>query len=81
MIRDSVVHEVDSVRFLLGEEITSVEVIKGVATSSARTASHDPMLVIFETESGAIVTDESFRPDRAWRTRCGPRSSASGAAP
>ena len=35
MIRDSVVHEVDSVRFLLGQELTSVEVIKGAATSSA----------------------------------------------
>ena len=60
MIRDSVVHEVDSVRFLLDEEITSVEVIKGVATSSAPHGTHDPMLVIFETESGAIVTDEIF---------------------
>ena len=60
MIRDSVVHEVDSVRFLLGEEITSVEVIKGAATSSAPHGTHDPMLVIFETESGAIVTDEIF---------------------
>ncbi len=60
MIRDSVVHEVDSVRFLLGQEITSVEVIKGAATSSAPHGTHDPMLVIFETESGAIVTDEIF---------------------
>ena len=60
MIRDSVVHEVDSVRFLMGEEITSVEVIKGVATSSAPHGTHDPMLVIFETVSGAIVTVESF---------------------
>jgi myo-inositol 2-dehydrogenase/D-chiro-inositol 1-dehydrogenase len=60
MIRDSVVHEVDSVRFLMGEEISSVEVIKGVATSSAPHGTHDPMLVIFETESGAIVTDEIF---------------------
>ena len=60
MIRDSVVHEVDSVRFLMGEEIVSVEVIKGVATSSAPHGTHDPMLVIFETESGAIVTDEIF---------------------
>src|SRR4029434_8067739 len=31
MIRDSVVHEVDSVRFLLGEELASAEVIKGAA--------------------------------------------------
>jgi len=60
MIRDSVVHEVDSVRFLLDEEITSVEVIKGAATSSAPHGTHDPMLVVFETESGAIVTDEIF---------------------
>jgi myo-inositol 2-dehydrogenase/D-chiro-inositol 1-dehydrogenase len=60
MIRDSVVHEVDSVRFLLGEEITSIEVIKGAATSSAPHGTHDPMLVIFETESGAIATDEIF---------------------
>jgi myo-inositol 2-dehydrogenase / D-chiro-inositol 1-dehydrogenase len=60
MIRDSVVHEVDSVRFLLGEELTSVEVIKGAATGSAPHGTHDPMLVIFETESGVIVTDEIF---------------------
>jgi myo-inositol 2-dehydrogenase / D-chiro-inositol 1-dehydrogenase len=60
MIRDSVVHEVDSIRFLLGEEITSVEVIKGAATSSAPHGVHDPMLVIFETESGVIATDEIF---------------------
>jgi myo-inositol 2-dehydrogenase / D-chiro-inositol 1-dehydrogenase len=60
MIRDSVVHEADAVRFLLREEITSVEVIKGAATSSAPHGTHDPMLVIFETESGAIVTDEIF---------------------
>ena len=60
MIRDSVVHEVDSLRFLLGEEITSIEVIKGAASSSAPHGTHDPMLVIFETESGAIATDEIF---------------------
>jgi myo-inositol 2-dehydrogenase/D-chiro-inositol 1-dehydrogenase len=60
MMRDSVVHEVDAARFLLGEELTSVEVIKGAATGSAPHGTHDPMLVIFETESGAIVTDEIF---------------------
>lgn len=58
MIRDSVVHEVDVARFLLDEEIISVQVIKGVATSAAPEGTHDPMLVIFETASGRIVTDE-----------------------
>jgi myo-inositol 2-dehydrogenase/D-chiro-inositol 1-dehydrogenase len=60
MIRDSVVHEVDVARFLLDEEITSVQVIAGVATSAAPQGTSDPMLVIFETESGRIVTDEIY---------------------
>ncbi|MGI8458327.1 MAG: Gfo/Idh/MocA family protein [Propionibacteriaceae bacterium] len=60
MIRDSVVHEVDVARFLLDEEITSVQVIKGVATTAAPAGTHDPMLVVFETASGRIVTDEIY---------------------
>lgn len=58
MIRDSVVHEADVARFLLAEEIVSVQVIKGAATSAAPEGTWDPMLVIFEMASGAIVTDE-----------------------
>lgn len=60
MIRDSVVHEVDATRFLLDEEITSVQVLAGRATRSAPAGSTDPILVVFETESGAVVTDECF---------------------
>ena len=60
MIRDSVVHEVDAVRFLLDEEITSVQVIRGVPSGAAPEGTSDPMLVIFETESGRIVTDEVY---------------------
>lgn len=60
MIRDSVVHEVDVARFLLDEEIVAVQVIKGLATAQAPAGVSDPMLVIFETESGRIVTDEIF---------------------
>jgi myo-inositol 2-dehydrogenase/D-chiro-inositol 1-dehydrogenase len=60
MIRDSVVHEVDVARFLLDEEISSVSVIKGVATSAAPEGTSDPMIVVFETESGRIVTDEIY---------------------
>ena len=60
MIRDSVVHEVDVARFLLDEEITSVQVIKGVATSAAPAGIFDPMIVVFETASGRIVTDEIY---------------------
>ncbi|MBO0811431.1 MAG: Gfo/Idh/MocA family oxidoreductase [Microlunatus sp.] len=60
MITDSVVHEVDVTRFLLGEEITSVQVLKSSATSAAPEGVFDPMLVIFRTGSGVIVTVEIF---------------------
>ena len=60
MVRDSVVHEVDVTRFLLEEEITSVQIIRGVATTAAPAGTSDPMLVIFETASGRIVTDEIY---------------------
>ena len=60
MVRDSVVHEVDVARFLLDEEISTVSVVKGVASSAAPTGVSDPMLVIFTTESGRIVTDEIY---------------------
>jgi myo-inositol 2-dehydrogenase/D-chiro-inositol 1-dehydrogenase len=60
MIRDSVVHEADSARFLLGEEITAVSVVKGRPTAGAPAGVSDPMLVLFEAESGALVTIEIF---------------------
>jgi myo-inositol 2-dehydrogenase / D-chiro-inositol 1-dehydrogenase len=60
MIRDAVVHEVDVARFLLEEEITSVQVLAGVATRAAPRGAADPMLVVFKTESGRLVTDEVF---------------------
>ena len=60
MIRDCVVHEVDVARFLLAEEIASVQVVRGAATSRAPEGVADPMLVILETESGRIVTDEVY---------------------
>ena len=60
MMRDSVVHEVDVARFLLDEEISSVQVLRGAATSAAPAGTRDPMIVIFETESGRLVTDEIY---------------------
>jgi myo-inositol 2-dehydrogenase/D-chiro-inositol 1-dehydrogenase len=60
MIRDSVVHEVDVTRFLLDSEITSVQVLAGAATEAAPEGTHDPMLVVFETAGGQLVTDEIF---------------------
>jgi myo-inositol 2-dehydrogenase / D-chiro-inositol 1-dehydrogenase len=60
MIRDSVVHEADSARFLLGEEIAAVSVVRGRPTAAAPAGVSDPMLVLFEAASGALVTIEIF---------------------
>ncbi|MFY0409408.1 Gfo/Idh/MocA family protein [Solicola sp. PLA-1-18] len=70
MLTDSVVHEVDSARFLLDEEIVAVRVFAGVATSAAPSGVQDPMLVVFETEGGRLVTDEIFvRTTHAYEVR------------
>jgi len=57
-ITDSVVHEIDTSRWLLGEEIVAVTVLAGRKSPHAR--SDDPQLVLFETASGVLVDLESF---------------------
>jgi myo-inositol 2-dehydrogenase / D-chiro-inositol 1-dehydrogenase len=59
-LTSSVVHEADTVRFLLGEEIKAVTVHCGTATSRAGPGVSDPMLVLFETESGRLADVEIF---------------------
>lgn len=60
VINDSAVHEVDVARFLLGEEISFVSVVHGRSGERAPSALDDPLLMLFETESGVVVTDELF---------------------
>jgi len=60
MVTDSLVHEVDIARFLLGEEITAVSVLRPRATRHAVTGESDPLLVLLETAGGRIVDVELF---------------------
>jgi myo-inositol 2-dehydrogenase / D-chiro-inositol 1-dehydrogenase len=57
-ITDSVVHEIDTSRWLLGEEIVSVSVRSG--KKSPHALARDPQMVHFETASGVLVDVESF---------------------
>jgi myo-inositol 2-dehydrogenase/D-chiro-inositol 1-dehydrogenase len=57
-INDSAVHEIDVTRWLLGEEITAVMVLAPRRSSLAAPGLQDPMVVLFRTESGALVDDE-----------------------
>lgn len=60
LINDSVVHEFDVIRYLTGEEITSVQVRLGKATSKAPNGQHDPQHVLIETSSGVLADVEIF---------------------
>ena len=60
MITDSVVHEIDVARFLLGEEIAAVTVLRPRATRHAVAGQSDPLLVLFEMAGGAVVDVECF---------------------
>ena len=60
LINDSVVHEVDCTRWLLGQEITAVTVLRPAPSSGSPEHLGDPQLVIFETDGGALVDVEIF---------------------
>ena len=60
IVKDSLVHEVDVTRFLLGEEIASVHIIKPAPNPSAPQALQDPQIAIFRTTSGRHVDVEVF---------------------
>jgi myo-inositol 2-dehydrogenase/D-chiro-inositol 1-dehydrogenase len=57
-ITDSVVHEIDLSRWLLGEEIVAVTVRSG--KKSPHAIAQDPQLVLLETTSGVLIDVESF---------------------
>lgn len=56
-IADSAVHEVDVVRWLFGEEIVAARVL--VPRRSRNSGDlQDPLILVLETESGAVIDDE-----------------------
>jgi myo-inositol 2-dehydrogenase / D-chiro-inositol 1-dehydrogenase len=59
-INDTAIHEVDTMRWLLGEEFVSARVDKPKRTSLRFEHLQDPLVLILETESGVRVDDEIF---------------------
>lgn len=60
MIDSSVSHEIDASRWLLGQEITAVSVLRPQPSAGAPEGLLDPQLVLFETSGGAVVDVEIF---------------------
>jgi myo-inositol 2-dehydrogenase / D-chiro-inositol 1-dehydrogenase len=57
---DSVIHEIDTCRWLLGEELTAATVLTPRRSPEAASHLQDPQLVVFETERGVLVEVEMF---------------------
>ena len=57
---DSIIHEIDTSRWLLGEELVSVQVIPTRRTPKAPAHLQDPQFAAFTTESGILSTAEFF---------------------
>ncbi|MER7758302.1 Gfo/Idh/MocA family oxidoreductase [Streptomyces sp. NPDC097619] len=60
LIADSVVHEVDAARWLLGQEVTAVSVLTPTASGGAPEGLRDPQFVLLETSGGTVVDVEVF---------------------
>jgi len=60
IIKDTVVHDVDTVRWLLDQELVKATVFTPRPTSKARADVQDPMIVLFDTDQGTLVHVEAF---------------------
>ncbi|MBV2352982.1 Gfo/Idh/MocA family oxidoreductase [Streptomyces sp. J2-1] len=60
LINSSVSHEIDAARWLLGQELTAVTVLRPTSSSGAPEGLTDPQFALFETERGALVDVEIF---------------------
>ncbi|AQT79438.1 inositol 2-dehydrogenase [Mycolicibacterium litorale] len=60
VVRDSLVHEVDVTRFLFGEEIASIQIVRPEPNPTARQGLQDPQIAIMRTVSGRHVDVELF---------------------
>ncbi|MFI6436665.1 Gfo/Idh/MocA family protein [Streptomyces sp. NPDC050759] len=60
LISDSVAHETDVTRWLLGHEITAVTVLRPTPSANAPDDLQDPQFVVFETDGGALADVEIF---------------------
>lgn len=59
-INDTAIHEIDTMRWLLGEELVTARVDKPKKTRNRFPHLQDPLVLILESQSGVRVDDEIF---------------------
>lgn len=60
IVKDTVVHDVDTLRWLLGQEMARATVFTPKPTIRAPEGVSDPLLILFETDAGRLITVEAF---------------------
>ena len=60
IITDTVVHEIDCVRWLLDQELVRATVYAGRSSAESAPGLRDPQFVVLETEAGVVVDVEAF---------------------
>ncbi|MEV7689807.1 Gfo/Idh/MocA family protein [Streptomyces bungoensis] len=60
LVNSSVSHEIDAARWLLGQELTAVTVLRPASSSGAPEGLADPQFVLLESEGGVLVDVEVF---------------------
>ena len=71
IVTDTVVHEMDTLRWLLDQEIVRATVYTPRPTGHAAEGVHDPLFVIFETDDGVLADVEAFvNAQYAYDIRC-----------
>ena len=58
LITRAVSHEFDVLRWLLGEDYATAQIVRGRSSSFAEEGLHDPQLVILKTKSGVVIDIE-----------------------
>lgn len=59
-VENSMIHEIDVLRWLLGEDYTSAEVVFPRSSKYAESGFHDPQIMYLTTKSGVRIDVESF---------------------
>ena len=59
-VENSMVHEIDVLRWLLGEDYATAEVRYGKSTRRAKEGLHDPQIMVLTTKSGVRIDVESY---------------------
>lgn len=59
-IKNSVIHEIDVLRWLLGEDYKTAQVLMPKSSRLAEDGLRDPQIVLLETQSGVRIDIESF---------------------